>query len=109
MLLRPINVALVDDHVLFRKTLKTYLSEQKNLHVAVQASDILDLLKKLKTSSIDVLLMDFFLPEMNGNEALKIIRHEYPDVKVLVLSISTDMDLISDLLDAGIHGYISKA
>lgn len=109
MLLRPINLAIVDDHALFRKTLKTFLSEQENIHVAVQASDILDLLNKLKTSSIDVLLMDIFMPASKGNEALKIIRNEYPGIKILILSISTDIDLISDLLDAGIHGYISKA
>src|SRR5882757_8225180 len=108
MLSRPINLAIVDDHVLFRKTLKAFLSDQENINVAVQAADIFDLLSKLKTSSIDVLLMDIFLPELNGNEALKVIRNEYPMLKIIVLSMSTDMDLISDLLDAGIHGYISK-
>jgi DNA-binding NarL/FixJ family response regulator len=109
MLFRPINLAMVDDHALFRKTLKCFLSEQKNIHVAVQASDIFDLLNKLKGSSIDVLLMDIFLPELNGNEALKIIHKEYPDIRILILSMCSDMDLISNMLDGGIHGYISKA
>src|SRR5882757_7629930 len=109
MLSRPINLAIVDDHVLFRKTLKAFLSDQENINVAVQAADIFDLLNKLKTSSIDVLLMDIFLPELNGNEALRVIRSEYPDMKILILSMSTDMNLISDLLNTGIHGYISKA
>jgi len=57
---RLINLAIVDDHSLFRKTLKHYLSEQKNINVAVQAADIFELLNKLKNSSIDVLLMDIF-------------------------------------------------
>jgi DNA-binding NarL/FixJ family response regulator len=109
MLSRPINLAIVDDHTLFRKTLRSFLSEQKNMNVAVQASDIFDLFNKLKESSIDILLMDVFMPELNGNEALKTILSEYPGMKILVLSMSTDMDLISDLLDMGIHGYISKA
>jgi DNA-binding NarL/FixJ family response regulator len=108
MLSRPINLAIVDDHVLFRKTLKAFLSDQENFNVTVQAADMFDLLNKLRTTSIDVLLMDIFLPELNGNEALKGIRSEYPAVKIIVLSMSTDLDLISDLLDAGIHGYISK-
>jgi DNA-binding NarL/FixJ family response regulator len=108
MLFRPINLAIVDDHALFRKTLKNFLSEQKNIHVTVQASDMFELTAKLKTSSIDVLLMDIFLPELNGKDALKIIRAEFPAIRILVLSMSTDMDLISDLLDAGIHGFISK-
>ena len=109
MLLNPINLAIVDDHALFRKTLRSFLSEQRNLRVPVQAPDIFELLPLLKTSSIDILLMDLFLPKCNGNAALKMIRQEHPDIKILILSISTDMDLIGDLLDAGIHGYISKA
>ena len=109
MLSRPINLAIVDDHALFRKTLKAFLSEQNNIHVALQASDIFDLLHKLKSTPVDILLMDVFLPELNGNLAIKEIRAEYPEMKVLVLSMSRDLDLISDLLDSGIHGYISKA
>lgn len=109
MLFRPINLAMVDDHALFRKTLKNYLSEHKNMHVAIQASDMPDLLSKLKTTPADVLLMDIFMPDLNGNEAVRAIRSEYPNLKILVLSMSTDMDLISDLLDTGIHGFISKA
>jgi DNA-binding NarL/FixJ family response regulator len=109
MLSRPINLGIVDDHALFRKTLKSFLSEQDNLTIAIQASDIFDLLTKLKTSTVDILVMDIFLPELNGNDALNIIRKDYPSMKILVLSMSTDLDLISDLLDAGIHGYISKA
>jgi DNA-binding NarL/FixJ family response regulator len=108
MLSRPIDLAIVDDHVLFRRTLKSFLSEQENLHVNIQASDVFDLLNKLKNSSTDILLMDLFLPEINGSEALKAIRNEHPTLKIIVLSISMDMDLISDLLDVGIHGYITK-
>src|ERR1700724_1325131 len=107
MLFRPVNLAIVDDHSLFRKMLKSFLSEHENINVAVQAAEMLDLFNKLKTSSIDVLLMDFFMPGLSGNDALRIIRSEYPAIKILVLSMSTDMDLISNLLDAGIHGYIS--
>jgi DNA-binding NarL/FixJ family response regulator len=109
MLSRQLNLALVDDHAIFRETLKSFLSEQEAMHVAIQASDILDLLDKLRTSSIDVLLMDLFLPELTGTEALQTIHREYPDIKILILSASTDMDLISHLLDNGIHGYISKS
>lgn len=109
MLFRRINLAIVDDHSLFRKTLKSFLSEYDNINVAIQATGFFDLFEKLKNSPIDVLLMDIFLPELNGSNELKRIRNEYPNLKILVLSMSSDMDLISDLLDAGIHGYISTA
>jgi DNA-binding NarL/FixJ family response regulator len=104
-----INLAIVDDHTLFRKTLKSYLSDQENIQVAVQASEVAELLTKLYDSSIDILLMDIFMPNLNGTAALEIIRTQYPGIKILVLSMSSDVELVSDLLDAGIHGYISKA
>lgn len=109
MLFRPVNLAIVDDHTLFRKTLKSYLSDQNNLKVSIQASDILDLLNKWNGSSVDIILMDLYMPGMNGNEAVKMIRARSPVVKILVMSISTDMEIISELLDSGIHGYISKS
>jgi len=109
MLSRPINLALVDDHSLFRKTLANYLSEQKNIHILIHASDMIDLFNKLKDTPIDILLMDLFMPGLNGDEAIKVIRNKYPGVRILVLSMSADIDLISDLLDSGIHGYISKS
>lgn len=108
MLSRAINVALVDDHTLFRKTLKNFLDDQKDINVAVQASDIFDLFNQLKGLSIDLLLMDIFLPELNGNDALEAVKSQYPGIKVVVLSMCTDTNMISDLLQAGIYAYISK-
>ncbi|HVU95557.1 MAG TPA: response regulator transcription factor [Puia sp.] len=108
MLSIPINLAIVDDHVLFRKTLKSYLSEQKNFKVVVQASDVGHLLSSLKYTHVDVLLMDVLLREFDGLEALKIVRNAYPKIRVLILSMVSDMDFISDLLENGIHGCVSK-
>lgn len=109
MLLKPIDLAIVEDHALFRKTLKNFLLAQDRINVSIQASNISDLLYKLKTVSADVLLMDIFLPELIGNDVLRAIRSEYSTLKIILLSMSTDMELISHLLEAGIHGYISKA
>src|ERR1700761_6108275 len=104
MLIRPINLAIVDDHALFRKTLKNFLSEQQNLRVCIQASSMPELFDKLEEYPVDILLMDVFMPGMNGDEALLKMRAEFPDIRVLVLSMSTDLNLIGDLLDNGIHG-----
>lgn len=109
MLHRPINLAIADYHALFRSMVKSFLSEQENIRVILQAPDIFDLHNKLKTASIDILIMDVFLPEWNEFDLLKAIRNEYPEMKILVLSMNSDMDLICSLLDCGIHGYVSKA
>jgi DNA-binding NarL/FixJ family response regulator len=109
MLLKPTTLAIVDDHALFRKVLKNYLSEQRNVHVAVQASNMFELFTRLKNYSVDMVLLDVFMPGTNGFDAIKSLHEEYPSLKILVLSMSVDMDLISDMLDMGIYGYISKA
>ena len=103
-----IKIALADEHTLFRKLLKNYLSEQENINVIIQAADVFDLLDKLKDFSVDILLLDIFMTKWNVSDALKVIRNQYPEIKVLILSTCTDLEIINDLLDAGIYGYISK-
>jgi DNA-binding NarL/FixJ family response regulator len=100
---------MVDDHLLFRKTLRSFLLEQKDLIVVVQSSNLFDLRKELKTNSVDLLIMDLFMPSPSGREAIVSLREEYPAVKILVLSMYTDMEMISELQDCGIHGFISKS
>lgn len=104
-----INLAIVDDYTIFRKVLKSFLSEQIDLNVVLQTSDIYDLLSKLNGRNVNVLIMDVFMPLLNGNEVIKTIHAEYPHLNILALSFITDLDLISSLLDAGIHGYILKS
>jgi DNA-binding NarL/FixJ family response regulator len=104
-----INLAIVDDHTLLRKVLKNYLSEQKNMSVVLNSPDIKDLLNRLKDHYIQVLIMDVYMPTLGGYEAVKIIRSRYPEIKILILSMCTDMDLLSDILDLGIYGIVSKA
>ncbi len=104
-----INLAIVDDHTLFRKTLKNYLAEQRNINVFIQSPDIPDLLIKLKDFYIHILLMDLFLPNINGFDAIKMIKSEYPDIKIVVLTMCTDMNLLSQLLDSSVYGIISKS
>jgi DNA-binding NarL/FixJ family response regulator len=101
---RTIQIALVDDHSLFRKTLTHFLSGQNNLEVVIQATDVPDLFSKLRNFKAEILLMDIFMPKMDGTEALKILRQEFPSLKILVLSMSTDIGLVCDLLEAGIQG-----
>jgi DNA-binding NarL/FixJ family response regulator len=109
MLLKFIRVAIVDNQTLFRKAVKNYLSEQKDIHVVIQASGMFDLLDQLKGTYIDVLVTDLFLHDVSGNDAVELIRSKYPDIKIVILSSCNDLDLISDLLDSGIHGYVSKS
>jgi DNA-binding NarL/FixJ family response regulator len=105
---RSINLAIVDDHLLIRKLVKKYLSEQSDINVVCDAADIGELLDKLKGFNVDVLLADVFYPRESIVNYLQQIRNDYFELKVLILSMCTDLSLISNLLDLGIHGYVSK-
>ena len=105
----PINLAILSDQTLFRATLKAYLSQQQGLSIIIQASAIQELFGKLEVQPVDILIMDTFMGGMNGIDALKTIRKEYPAVKILVLSTNMAMEVISEVLDSGIHGYVSKS
>ena len=109
MLFRPIRLAIVDARALHRKILRNYLAEQSNIHVVFGSAGVPDLFEKLESSLVDVLLINMLLPGPNGNEALANIRDRYPDIKILILSVQIDINMVARLLDAGIHGCISKA
>ena len=104
----PINLAIVDEHVLFRKTLKNYLSEQKDLTVVLQTSDTSELFDQVSRLSVEILLFGTTVSGLHGNSILEGIRTMHPSLKVIVLSMSTDIDLISSMLESGIYGYICK-
>jgi len=109
MLLHSINLAIVDDHTLYRKALKDFISAHANMNVVIQSPDIPDLLNKLKDFDVHILLMDIYMPKLSGVDAVKVIRSEYPNVKILVVSMCTDVELLSELLDSGVYGILSKA
>lgn len=105
---RPINLAIVTMFTLFRKALKSILSERNNLNVCVLAADFHALFYELKYTSVDVLILDITSPQEAIAEILKRILAEYKDLKILVVSDNTDHDLITYLIDSGIHAFISR-
>ncbi|GAA3913481.1 response regulator transcription factor [Chitinophaga oryziterrae] len=88
--------------------LRGYLSDSENINVIFQASDALELFNKLRQVSIDILILDITLSRMDIYNMLKKIRKEYPAIGIIVLSESTDLQVVNELLDIGIHGYVSK-
>jgi DNA-binding NarL/FixJ family response regulator len=82
-----INVFLVEDHEILRSGVKALLSTQEHIKVIGEASNGLEALEKLKRITPHVLLMDMNMPIMDGLESTKRIKAEYPNTKVLVLSM----------------------
>lgn len=103
-----IKIAVVDDHSLFRTCLVGYLSKQKDFQVLVEESKPAIFLNKLETAEADVAVIDYFLQDTYGDDLVKAIRRRSDNMKIIVLSMSNDLHLISDLIEMGINSYISK-
>ncbi len=99
---------IVDDHTVVRKGLVFYLNTIEEMEIVGEANDGEEALQKLKTVQPDLILMDLFMPKLNGMEATNQIKALYPHVKILVLSSFSDKDHVIPALQAGADGYQLK-
>ena len=102
------NIALVDDHVLMRRGLANLLQDLEH-QVLFEADNGKDFLDKLKDhTSPELVLMDINMPQMDGYETALEIKQNYPDVRVLALSMYDDELAIIKMLRNGARGYVLK-
>jgi len=106
--MKKINIAIVDDHRLITRSISKLLKESLLIGKVKEAYNGLELLKLLKTFKPQVILLDIEMPEMGGVEACKIIRKEYPHIKIIGLTQHTDDVPISQLVGSGAHSCINK-
>lgn len=106
--MKKIKVFIIDDHQLVRDGIKALLSDEKNISVIGEASDAQDFFKKIRNLSPDVVLADISLPGMSGIDITQKISREYPDIRVLILSMYTNEEFITKSIKAGAKGYLPK-
>lgn len=105
-----IKIALVDDELLFRQGLKSILGLDKEIEILFDASDGNDLLKQLKEASVlpDIIVTDLNMPNLNGVETTKILRSDYPNIKVIALTSYFSKPFIVNMISLGAVGYLAK-
>ena len=103
-----IKVMLVDDHALIREGIKQLLEFDGSIEVIEQASDGIECLEKLKTVRPDILLLDINMPKMNGIEVLEALKAKKDPVKVLILTVHSEVEYLVKAVDIGANGYILK-
>jgi DNA-binding NarL/FixJ family response regulator len=106
--LDKIKVIIADDHKMMIDGLLSILSDENNIEIVNVANNGVEVLKILESKNVDLVLTDINMPIMNGIELTKTLKHKYPTIKVLALSMFGDIDHIQDMLNAGISGYILK-
>lgn len=106
--METIKIVLVDDHRIFRDGLKSLLSEVDFIDVIGEASGGKELLEILKTLKPDLVIVDISMKDMSGIEVSKQIVANYPDIKIMILSMHTNEEFVINAIKAGVNGYLSK-
>jgi DNA-binding NarL/FixJ family response regulator len=103
-----IKVFLVDDHKLIRDGIKAHFNNDDRFQVVGEASNGKEALEKLENSPVDVVLMDVNMDIMDGIECTAQLKNDYPDIKVLALTMLAENKHIKEMLKAGAVGYLLK-
>ena len=103
-----IKYIIADDHAIFRRGLQFVLSEDPQLELLAEAENGREVMELLKTLKPHVVILDLKMPEMDGVETTAQIRSHYPEVKILILTMSDEEGMILHLLEAGANGYLMK-
>lgn len=102
------KICLVDDHTIFRKALREVITSREGIEVVFDTENGEDFIKKIATHPTDIVLLDLFMPKMGGREVILHIKTHYPNIKIIVISACTSVAIINNILEMGVHAYLSK-
>ncbi len=103
------QIALVDDHIVLRKSLAALIDKLEDIEVVFQADNGLHCMDQLKSNPApDIILLDISMPGMDGIEVTKIIKQKFPSIKILIVSTHSNIQMIAKLIRMGVDGYLLK-
>lgn len=103
-----IRVGIVDDHLLFRKSMTLLIDSYEGMKIVIDAENGRLFLNKLAHHSVDVVLLDIQMPVMDGYETCKQLLSRFPEVKILIVSQLSSRESIHKIMEIGAHGYFTK-
>ncbi len=103
-----VRVAVVEDHTLLNQALVMMLKKEPQVVVAFHAENGVEFLKKLIHHKVDVVLLDLNMPLMDGKETLQILKKDFPEVKVIILSMHDDPWIVSEMMREGALSFLKK-
>ncbi len=106
--MEKLKILLADDHSLVRAGIKTLLENIQEIEVIAEADNGRQAVNFVREFHPDIVLMDIAMPEMNGLEALEQIKKEFPDVKVIILSMHANEEYVLQAKNKGAVGYLLK-
>ena len=109
MMNQPIRIAIADDYPMFREGMRLMLEKTKELEIIGEACDGKELLELVRKQKPDIVITDIEMPVMNGIEATRELKKEFPDLPIMALTMYGDEHLIVDMLESGASGYLLKS
>jgi DNA-binding NarL/FixJ family response regulator len=107
--MKALRILIADDHDLMRRGVKVLLQSRAGWEICGEAHTGREAVAKAETLKPDVVILDISMPDLNGVDAAKRILTVSPDTEVLILSAHYSDQLMRDILEAGIRGYIVKS
>jgi DNA-binding NarL/FixJ family response regulator len=104
-----INVAIADDHKIFRKGVILSLKAYHNIRFILEAENGEELIKGIEQELPDIVLMDLKMPIKDGIETTKYLNKHFPEVRILILTMFEDERFVGHLMDSGANGYLLKS
>jgi two-component system, NarL family, response regulator NreC len=104
----PFTIVLADDHVILRQGLKRIIEGAPDMEVIGEADDGLELVRLLQRVPCDLVILDISMPRLRGIEAIPEVKGIQPHLKVLVLTMHRELELLNAALSAGANGYVLK-
>ncbi len=105
---KSINVLLADDHTILRQGLRSLLESEQDINVVGEAENGQQAVTMARNLRPTVVVMDIAMPIMNGMQATRIIKKKYPETKIIILSMYTDEDFVTQVVQLGASGYLVK-
>ncbi|MGG7177737.1 response regulator [Clostridium paraputrificum] len=103
-----ISLAIADDHALIREGLSRILSYEKDLKIIAEGESGEELLEELKVKTPDIVLLDINMEKLDGVETLKVIKRDWPRIKIIMLTVEKQRRKIKETMDIGADGYVLK-
>ncbi|MDE3087908.1 MAG: response regulator transcription factor [Chloroflexota bacterium] len=103
-----IQVLVADDHTIVREGVRILLEAQSDIQVVGEAADGQEALERVRELQPDIVLIDIAMPNLNGLEATRAIKRDYPHVQVIVLTMYESDEYFFQVLNAGASGYVLK-
>jgi DNA-binding NarL/FixJ family response regulator len=102
------SIILVDDHQLMTSGLSVILNQYTDFEILACLSNGKELLQKLKFNKPDLVVMDINMPQLDGIETSKLVKTQYPAVKIVVVSMYNDENIFNSIIKLGVDGFIPK-